>query len=144
MSLHKLLCLDLGSTLGWAVLTGRDQVFSGSVEFKGTLSRRLYDFWVWLGQRMSVEKLVYERPFAMADNANASLHGMAGIVQMTAYDHEIPFTCFSPKEIKKFVTGNGKASKEDVVAAVSKVYGRVHDHNEADALALLSYVRSKT
>lgn len=144
MTQHKLLCLDLGVTTGWAILTGRDQVFSGTVQWQGTLSRRLYDFWVWLGQRMAVEEIVYERPFAKMDKANASLHGMAGVVLMSAYDHEVPVTAYAPKELKKLITGKGNATKQEMVEAIVAKHGKVHDHNEADALALLEAHRMKT
>jgi hypothetical protein len=49
---------------------------------------------------------------------------------------KIPYRGFGVKTIKKFATGNGNASKQDVINAVQTRGYRPTDDNEADAIAL--------
>ena len=52
-------------------------------------------------------------------------------------ENNIPYRAYSAKEIKKFITGNGNASKQAVIDAVNKKYNlSIADDNEADAIAL--------
>ncbi len=54
----------------------------------------------------------------------------------------IPYQGVSVGTIKQHATGKGNASKQEVLDSVKAKGYQPHDHNEADALALLEWVRS--
>lgn len=62
---------------------------------------------------------------------------LGGIVKLTAqlvlFDSPISIP---PTTLKQYATGNGRASKEDMVTAVQKWDSEITDHNLADAYAL--------
>ena len=51
--------------------------------------------------------------------------------------HQIPYEGCEVGEIKKYITGHGRATKNDVVKAVSNLGFSPADDNEADSLAIL-------
>ena len=54
------------------------------------------------------------------------------------------YTAVHTSTLKKFATGSGRASKEDIMTWASFKTGRaITDDNEADALALLYYAREE-
>ena len=60
-------------------------------------------------------------------------------VMMAALNHEIPVTEYTPKQVKKSVTGNGNASKEQVrymVQSILSIEGDDMVLDAADALAV--------
>lgn len=74
-----------------------------------------------------------------AGNAQAMLKlGRAQAVAMLAAMHrEVPVTQYTPKEVKKSVTGNGNASKEQVAFMVRTLLqlAEIQRHDASDALA---------
>ena len=71
---------------------------------------------------------------------------MAGIVELYAELHSIPCLDIVPSTLKKWATGNGRASKEDMIAAANRELGSqgtlprvsLREH-EADAIILGLY-----
>ena len=62
-----------------------------------------------------------------------------GVSILAAVNHEIPTTEYSPREVKKAVTGNGAASKEQVefmVKAILKLREAPKFYDASDALAV--------
>lgn len=51
--------------------------------------------------------------------------------------HQIPYEGCEVGEIKKYITGHGRATKDEVVKAVSNLGFSPADDNEADALSIL-------
>ena len=69
-------------------------------------------------------------------------HAYGGfLAHLTAWceRHKIPYQGIPVGTIKKFITGKGNASKDQVIAAVSALGHTTEDDNEADALALLHF-----
>jgi hypothetical protein len=58
-------------------------------------------------------------------------------------EKHLPYRGFGVKTIKKFVTGNGNASKADVIKAIETKGYRPMDDNEADGIALLLLAESE-
>ena len=56
----------------------------------------------------------------------------------------IPYQGVSVGTIKHHATGKGHASKQDIMASVKAKGYQPHDENEADALALLEWVRDQS
>jgi Holliday junction resolvasome RuvABC endonuclease subunit len=148
-----LLALDLGSRTGYAHTKGDGAVIShGYIDLADkkdpqparrfiNLNSFLTDFSNTKTQEI---RIVYEAPHMRGFAATFSLMGLAAVVEMWAARNNFP----RPKRvhsatIKKHVTGNGRATKEDVIKAVNgRLLGKaplIGDDNEADAVALLMY-----
>jgi len=85
-------------------------------------------------EALSIEMPVYgENPQAMLKLGRAQAAAM-----MAALNADLPVTQYSPKEIKKSVTGNGNAAKQQVRYMVASILSTDADalaHDTADALA---------
>jgi len=99
----------------------------------------------WL--RSQVERLVEQhRPdlvvleayaFSRHDAYAHELGEAGGVVRLALADADVPWCTVAPTSLKKYATGKGNASKEQVlVEAVRRLGYDGHDNNEADALWL--------
>ena len=64
---------------------------------------------------------------------------MVGVVDYLLWQlHQQNFTQITATEVKKYVAGNGRATKEDVANALSDYVGEqtYHSDNESDAVAI--------
>ena len=69
------------------------------------------------------------RPFDLGE--------VGGITKLALHAHSKAVYAAAPKQLKKFVTGNGSASKEQVKDGVCALWGpRIEDDNLADAYGL--------
>jgi Holliday junction resolvasome RuvABC endonuclease subunit len=76
--------------------------------------------------------------------ATELLVGLVTRVQECCAAWEVEYTKVHSQTLKKFITGTGRAEKAAVIEAVNKKFGiTVVDDNEADALALLSWVENE-
>lgn len=90
-------------------------------------------------ERTCPDECAVEMP-VFAQNAQAMLKlGRAQAAAMLAAMHrEVPVTQYTPKEVKKSVTGNGNAAKEQVsfmVCTLLKI-AEIKQHDASDALAV--------
>lgn len=141
-----IVALDLGSVTGFAVYS-KHGLSSGTLSFKkkGRFSdsgyKALYDFlYTFLpgGMKPIELEVVVEKPHAGRFLAPIRiLFGLLAIVHLFCDLFKIKLTEYSPKEIKKFWTGKGTASKEAMVAETQKKFPNVKDHNQSDSIALL-------
>lgn len=136
--IKDILALDLGSTMGAATYNGERWV-TKSFTFTGKRPEKLSKLLLWLVHLQRRDLIVYERPFCRGLHATRMLWGMAGIIEAWAEDNEIPVVDQVPSAIKKWATGNGRASKQDMID-VAAIWGHpdLNDH-EADALLLGLY-----
>lgn len=83
--------------------------------------------------------LAMERPFLNPNTPRSGelLLGMVWEGGKMAYKRKVPYSKHIPQTIKKFITGNGRAKKPEVTAAVRALGHAVTDDNQADAVALL-------
>ena len=147
----NVLALDCGEYTGFATLID-DKIESGSehLKLKGSESTGFkYMRFTELLKRLytigNFDLIVYEKPHGLKGHAIESMNGyITRIHEFVAYEFmktgkEIEYRGESPTTIKKQVTGNGRASKEDMIDwAIHSGYEPAND-NEADALALLFY-----
>lgn len=142
-----LVALDLGSVCGFAVKS-KHGLSHGTINFKkkGKFSPRGYhQLYMWLCEFGETAiaygdnlEIVVEKPHAGRFFAPVQiLFGLMGAVQVFCGEYETEPTLYSPTEIKKYWTGKGTASKEEMVAVTQKKFPSVTDHNESDAIALL-------
>lgn len=82
---------------------------------------------------------VYEKPVFKRGDMESKLSKVLGVIILSAYTQNTPIKFYSPNEVKKFICGTGKASKEEVqnnvnkILEIDKIYERDH---ESDAIAI--------
>jgi Holliday junction resolvasome RuvABC endonuclease subunit len=143
-----ILTLDLGTTTGWAIRTRDNGITSGTQSFKPQRfeggGMRFLRFKRWLTElKQSVDgiNVVYfeeVRNHAGVDAAHAYGGFMAHLTAWCEH-HNIPYQGVPVGTIKKHATGQGNASKGDMIAAMQRKGYSPADDNEADALALLHW-----
>lgn len=143
-----IIALDLGSTTGFAI-KDKYGITYGTLSFKvggkwhdsgfNKLTDWLFGFVENLCGPNDIE-LVVECPHAgkfLA--ANRVLFGLLGSVHAFATKYGIPLIECKPTQIKKSWTGKGNADKQAMVKKTQEVYPNIKDHNESDAIAILSW-----
>ncbi|WP_369778869.1 hypothetical protein [Streptomyces sp. R33] len=70
------------------------------------------------------------------------LAGLRVLVRQYCYRHHIPYAVMPPSSLKVYATGNGRASKDGVRAAITDRYGYLTEgaarYDEADAYAAMA------
>ena len=154
---RSVLALDLGRTTGWAYARPEGKIFSGFEEFKPgrfeSSGMALLRFRSWLSVMHQqggggIGAIVFEE--VRRHNGTTAAHTYGEFLgQLKAWADEqkraVPYLGIPVGTIKKFATGKGNASKEEMIEAVRDRLGYpgVTDHNEADALALLHWALEK-
>jgi len=148
----KPLCLDLGTTTGWAVndgagLASGTQSFSFNARYEGG-GMRFLKMRRWLDEMRKLtgfDHLFFEEVMqrALSIAAGHVYGGFLGTVTAWCEEQGIPYEGIPVGTIKKFATGKGNAGKDQMIAkAVQLAVRQVKDDNEADAICLLFYIRS--
>ncbi len=151
MTTPILLCLDLGTSTGWALRNEYGSIISGTAQFKPRRfeggGMRYLRFKRWLTETKSVTgavSAVYFEEVRRHVGVDAA-HAYGGfLAHLTAWceHHSIPYAGVPVGTIKRFITGKGNADKEAVIAAVKAKGFNPVDDNEADAIALLLWALS--
>ena len=136
----KIIAFDLGAHLAWA---SRVQV--SHREFPGLRTTRLCSILEFLTQFnwKDFTAVVYETPLTRGQGATRSLWGIAGILEAVTTRAGLPILDVAVPTIKKFATGNGFASKLEMLKAARKRFGYVgSNEHEADAVCLWNYAEA--
>ena len=141
-----LLCLDLGTTTGWAIRTMDRTTTHGWVSLKpGRFEgggMRYLRFKRWLseirGMVGEINAVYFEEVRRHASTDAAHVYGGL-MATLTAWceQNNIPYQGVPVGTIKKHATGKGNADKSAMIEAMKALGHPVTDDNEADALALL-------
>lgn len=152
----RILSLDLGNRTGWAISDYGDVTDSGiwdmtPTRFSGGGMRflkfriNLKQIYVQSGGIDAVffeEVVRHGRPGKGSNTIAAQVYGgYLAILTSFCEDYSIPYDGVPVGTIKKFITKTGKASKEDVIAAVQSRGHDPLDDNEADAIAIAYYAQ---
>ena len=102
---------------------------------------QIYDFFLAMIDQYPIKKIAMEKLFFTKFNQNNAefVFGIRGILLMLAVKRWIEIKEFTPIELKKFITGNGKAEKILVQKTVMKLFRlkELPEYNDAaDALGL--------
>lgn len=132
----NLLALDIATNMGWCVHDG-----GGTVNLKKGFSKnRLYEIYWFLNDMhlsYNLDTIAVERIAGQHKQALIVMAMLRGVVEFFAYKHGIDVIEFSPGEIKKYYTGNGRASKEMMIEQYIKINNEMpQDDNHADAHAI--------
>ena len=142
--MNKILAIDLGTKTAFCWGLGKDEFrecnFSNKGKFDPLYYIQLYNYvvnFVDKGFKVFVEKPHSRTYFASA----RILFGLLSQVEGSCAERAKSCVLVSPKSIKKFFTGNGNASKEDMLAQLhkTKAYRGIKSHNIADAIALYKF-----
>lgn len=141
-----IMALDLGNEFGWAIkqsatidsgwnrLTNKTGLEPGK-KFK------LFDYWLDYEAPKGIEIVYYEDVKRHVSLYNARAYcGFLAILQTWAHKRNIECVGVGVGTIKKFWVGNGRATKEMMIAEANNRGFDTKNDNEADSLALLHYV----
>jgi Holliday junction resolvasome RuvABC endonuclease subunit len=139
----NVLALDLGTCCGYAIYKD-GEILSGVKKLRHDRRAsgvRALDFYRWLSQmirKYCIDKVYFERVYAHKGVEAAHLYGFF-MHTLAAVCEEYGIKCvgLSVGTIKKFVTGKGNATKEEMIMAAKSHGFDLVDDNEADALAIL-------
>ncbi|HRX63849.1 MAG TPA: crossover junction endodeoxyribonuclease RuvC, partial [Candidatus Absconditabacterales bacterium] len=101
----------------------------------------IHNFFEKLIKKHKIKKISMEKYFVTSFNLkNAEfVYGMRGVILTLALKNNIEVEEYTPIELKKRITGNGKADKKLVQKFIAKLY-KLKDipkfHDTADALGL--------
>jgi len=87
-----------------------------------------------------VRVAVIERPaYGAVGNAKTQLAGLFTLITHLLWELGIPYAVVTSTNLKKFVTGNGKATKQDMIKTVSSYFPELGklDSDQADAHGLV-------
>lgn len=149
------LSLDLGTKTGFCIWRLEENgnakiITSGTKNFKTKLSdpfgRRFVLYRNWLKSilnRYQIETVFYEQVYA--HNGTQAAHVYGGFLYHMAAlcdDFGIKVVGIGVGTIKKRATGNGRASKQEVIEKAIAMGIHPVDDNEADAIAIMCAVVS--
>ena len=147
----NVLAFDLGSHVGWAALhEGRLQsgAWDNPARYADCPGRFFTCFRTWLA-----DMAMWHRPDLVGwefTPHGASIHatvihfGLVTRVQECAYRMEAQTAFIYPSSLKKFTTGDGRAEKPAMIAAMRKRWKwKGSNPDDADALAVLAWVIEK-
>lgn len=99
----------------------------------------IYDRTKMLIEQYAPDELAIEAPF-FGKNVQSMLKlGRAqGVAMTVALSHKIPIFEYAPLKVKQAITGNGKASKEQVAVMLLKFYGIQEEPSFLDATDALA------
>ena len=134
--MKKILALDIATKTGWKTSTA-----SGIWNLKPNRGEsdgmRVVRFKAKVNEMIKIESInliAYERVAGKQNAAISVISEMVGQLKLISIEQGIDLACYSAKEIKKFATGNGNASKDLMVkTAIAQGYNPIDD-NEADAI----------
>ena len=108
---------------------------------------QIFDFFEKLLKTHPIEKVAMEQLFFTSYNQNNAefVYAIRGALMMLFLRHHIPVHEYTPIELKKYITGNGKADKMLVQKTIMRFFKlqELPEFNDAaDALGL-AYLASK-
>src|SRR5437867_4277842 len=143
----RILALDFGSITGFAVGSSTEPPVSGTWKVAPLKGESPGFRYIHLRKKLNtVLEAFPDLKIAVAEMAHmrggaASEYaiGCATTLQAWCAEHGIEYTTVHSATLKKWATGHGHASKEEMIAAAIKKGWKPVDDNEADALHLLDY-----
>ena len=145
----QVLALDLGTTTGWAMRLADGSIVSGIMEFRPSRyeggGMRFLRFRSWLDHLLDsskgISQVCFEEVRRHAGTDAAHIYGgFLGHLSAWCELNHIPYQGVPVGTIKRHATGKGNAGKDQVIAAMRAKGFNPEDGNEADALAILTWV----
>lgn len=136
------LALDQALTTGWAIRDDSGEIYFGHVRLRQTRhpGSVFAHFRAWLLKMVEdwePDKIVCECPVGKFYKAVQMGAGLRAVVAQVAEECGLPFDDVAPKSVKKHITGNGNASKTDMLKRIRELGHDVGTSDEADAVGIL-------
>jgi crossover junction endodeoxyribonuclease RuvC len=148
--MKRVLALDLASSTGWAVQRSNGSVATGVVCFLSTLNPgsrwiRFYDWLLGTIRFEETQRIIFEEPFIhMKHRSGIGLsYGFKTIVELLAARNDIPCHGIAPTVLKKWATGHGNATKNQMAIFARSMGWKLTNDNEVDARFLLHFAQEK-
>lgn len=139
-----ILALDISiRNTGWAVWDGSDYHWGSKSfdEYKEDYGLLFETYEKWIDNMIYLHNpylvAMEGTYFGMKGRSAYQLNVLNGLTHKVCYQSDINRTECNVSTIKKFLTGNGRASKQEVVDAITEKGFEVENDDEADALAVL-------
>lgn len=139
----RIIALDIALHTGYAIGDGTvENTVFGTVSFhkfkkdSAVLGRRFSE---WLGEKIeecAPGIIVVEKPF-FRGAASWALSGLVWEAHREAEFNDISRAEYAPTMIKKHVTGDGRAGKDEIITTIRNLGFSVKNDHEADAVGLL-------
>lgn len=146
----NILSLDMATKTGWAsnIHGNRSGVIEFALKRGESPGMRFLRCRAWLNEMWRlledhIEVIAYEQAHHRGGAATACCVGLVTEVLAFAAEHNIETMPVHTATLKKFATGNGRASKADMIQAAKTRGWSPVDDNEADAALLLEYALSE-
>jgi len=146
----NILALDCATKTGWALQT--DHLESGVQTFdlrRGeSRGMRFLRFRAWLKGMIEQHRpdvLVFEQAHHRGGAATEVGVGLATRVMEIACEYEIEYQTVHTGTLKKYATGKGNASKDEMLKRARERWPEQHveDDNQADALWILDWAKQE-
>jgi Holliday junction resolvasome RuvABC endonuclease subunit len=143
--MKKILCLDLGTKTGFALIENNKVIKSGTKNFQPTRFQssdyRFVVFRNFLKTFLPLDQVYFEevRRHIGVDAAHC-YGGFKAVLTTFCQDNDVNYCGIAVGTIKKSITGNGAAKKDAVIKAVQDRGFSPIDDNEADAIAIALHV----
>jgi Holliday junction resolvasome RuvABC endonuclease subunit len=142
-----ILALDCATKTGWCLWVDGKVKESGVQDFSKTRGESngamFLRFRHWLMDMLGGEPInivVYEQSHHRGGAATEIGVNLTGRVQEVCAEMKVEYATIHTATLKKFATGDGRASKEDMITASAKLLGRQPiDDNEADAVLMAKW-----
>lgn len=142
------LAIDPATASGWAFSYQKKIIFGEFlIKKKGKdpigLKWVIYEDWLnelfdRLDDLSTITNVVYEMPVTRFAGATIHHSKLACLIEKISAERNVPFSAIDPKTLKKFITGNGIASKELVMENIEKFHGYSGGNDDiADAIGIL-------
>jgi len=146
----RMLAVDPGSkNFGWVHMTSNRIVLGPSVlTLTGDNARSYTTLFHFIRQQLEGQILnngvhikpnyiAIEQYFPRRQRGATIIPEVRGIIKLAAYQLDVNIVDVPPSRVKKFVTGNGKATKDEVRAVVCSMYSiNLESSDAADAIAI--------
>ncbi len=143
----------MATETGWALYANgiRDSGYMRFAVGRGeSPGMRFVRFRKWLGEMTfgpkvpKLDLIVYEQAHHRGGAATAVGVGFVTVLLEFCAQFDIQHTSVHSLTLKKWVTGSGRASKEEVMGALARRFDfTTTNDNEADAVAMLEYARAE-
>lgn len=148
----NILSVDQGTITGWALLTD-GEIYSGTQDFTPKRGEspgmRYLRFGGWLHEMNSlagnggVGLIVHEMAHHRGGAAAQVAIGLVTKIQEFAAKHACEVTNVHSTRLKKWATGKGNASKQEMIDKCKAMGFNPQSDDEADALLILHYTMDK-
>lgn len=131
----RVLAIDPGSASGWYFTDGDTiRLTTFVVTRKATKGQRLKQFFKYGRTFKDIDHLIYEDPYVASFKSARFQYAMTGLIEILAAEHSAELTVLHPTTLKKFATGTGRATKDEMIArAQEECDVSVNDEHQADA-----------